>query len=242
MKKWVAIGVSFHFLVGCTTSSKGIDISQEPVLRHTPEQTDQITIRELGADGRISLRRVSRDALLSEQGTRIFQLKYIGPPAIDLNDPQGRIEDWELFSVVESLLTRDIRWRNVGSVKFDSSIACFIVRDSLPVLDRIGDLISGLDGDSPSVRLQELLRAREEQELEDFAARGGVPYTKAAHKVQEQGHLKLGRIPELVKKVSEAVASRSQEQSQREVLRGPLLDLRDEIDRIHKVPRAPHEY
>ena len=242
MKYWVVIGVSLHFLVGCTMSSKEIEISQESAVRHTPEEEGQVTIRELGVDGRISLRKVSRDALLGEQGTRVFPLRWIEPLWIDPNDPKGRIEDWEMFSVVESLLTRDIRWRNVGSVKFDRSSFCFIVRDSLPVLDRIGDLIGGLDGDSPSVRLQELLRAREEQEAEDFAPRGGVPYTKAAHKGREQGPLKLGRIPELVKKVSDAVASMKPEQSQREVLRGPLLDLKDEIDRIHKVPRAPRDY
>ncbi|MCI0655700.1 MAG: hypothetical protein L0170_01350, partial [Acidobacteria bacterium] len=146
----------------------------------------------------------------------------------------------EVFSVVESLLTRDVRWRNVGRVKFDSSSACFIVRDTPPVLDRIADLIRELEGDSPSARLQELLRVREEKEAEEFAARRGVP--RAAPKVQEQGHLKLGRIPELLKKVSDAVASTKPGRSQREVLRRPLLDLRDEIDRIHKVPRAPREY
>jgi len=106
------------------------------------------------------------------------------------------------------------------------------------VLDRIGELLKAIDPDpSESDRLQKLLEEREATERANLKASGIEPGGP-----RERGHLRLGRIPELLKKASDAVASKKPEQSNREVLRGPLLDLRDEIDRIHRVPRAPREY
>jgi hypothetical protein len=202
----------------------------EDVVRDAPEK-GIIPVRELDAEGRIRVRRLLPDDFLIELQTRVFPLKQILPPQIDPAIPGAtRIEDWEFYAVVDALLTRDIHLKRLGKLVFDAQTACFIARDTALVLDRVGDLIRRVDVDNPSDRLQELLRAREEKEEEDFAVLHGVP--KADHKVREQGNLELGQLPDLMRKAHEVVASVQLGDEQRAALRQPLLNLKDEIDRI----------
>lgn len=201
--------------------------------RDTSGTPKELTIRELGADGRVVMRNVSADALLREQETRVFRLREIRLPYIDPKDPTARIEDWEFYAVVEALLTRDTIGKRVGLLNFDSQTACFIVRDSVLVLDRVGALLSAIGDDSTSDKLRELLRAREEAERVAM----GLKPSEHDRKPSPRGHLKLGRLPELLEKVRVALAWRLEAgQSQREVLRGPLLELKGEIDRVHRGP------
>lgn len=202
----------------------------EDVVRDAPED-GIIPLRELDAEGRIRVRRILPDDFLNELQTRVFQLKQIQPPQIDPKIPGAtRVEDWEFYAVVDALLTRDVHGKRLGKLVFDAQTACFIARDTALVLDRVGDLITEVEGESPSGRLQELLRAEEEKEAEEFAVLSGVP--KADRKVREQGHLKLGKLSELMRKVQEAVVSVQWGDEQRAALRQPLLNLKDEIDRI----------
>lgn len=66
--------------------------------------------------------------------------------------------------MVDALLTRDVQGKRLGKLVFDVQSACFIARDTALVLDRVSDLIRGVEGVSSSERLQELLKTREEKE------------------------------------------------------------------------------
>lgn len=237
MRKATAMGWLLHALVGCSTTSNQPN-PQESVPRGSSEERSAIIIRELRNDGSVALRTLNREALSKEQETRVFQLKHLFPPAIDPVNPRENIEDWEPFGLVESLMTHDIRWRTVGRVQFDRNTNRFIVRDSLHVLDRVEEALKGIEPASDSSRLQKMLEAREAAEAEEMALKLGRPLPKP----RERGHLMIGRIPALLRNVRDAVASLGPEQSAEEVLREPLLDLRNEIDRIYGVPRPPREY
>jgi len=114
----------------------------------------------------------------------------------------------------------------LGRLEFDPQTACFIARDTVLVLDRIGDLLSVLD---PSDRLRMWLEAREAEE------------TGRRHLKRERGHLRLGRVPELLRNAHEALLSVPPGDEQRGALRQPLLNLRNEIDRIQGNPSVPRE-
>jgi len=136
--KWTTLGFAFHFLLGCTASFEGPDgveptgkaIKDDTKTRERYEEGSLLTIRELGVNGSITLRKVSLDDLSREHAFRVFAVKGIEAPHMANNDPRAGIEDWELFGVIKALLTRDVRWAEVGKMDFDRQTAVFIVKDA----------------------------------------------------------------------------------------------------------------
>lgn len=171
----------------------------------------RIAVRELDVEGRVRIKRV-KDEVFKSMETRVFRIRYIQPPEVRRGVPESKqVEDWELYAVLDALLTRDVNNRRMGRMDYDWVSGSFVVTETHPVLDRMEELLWILDTDER--RTQDPPRAR--------------------------GHLNLGRVPELLRRAHEALlpSLKSVEKgAQREMLRQPLLDLKQELDRIHKAP------
>lgn len=102
--------------------------------------------------------------------TRMYQLRYLQPPAIyrgkidtrQATTLEGKpftapvdvtkwIESFPLMTIVRSALTRDSSGTSIGTFQYDPYSNVLVVNDTKPVLDKIGEIITALDVEPDSV-------------------------------------------------------------------------------------------
>lgn len=192
----LSLSVGMAFSVSCSGAPSPGTPSPSVERVGDAQEEKAISIRELDSNGQIRIRRVHPDELLREAEVRVFQLKYIymHPAEVRPGSPGAiKLEDWEVYAVLDSLLTRDIQARKIGSLNYDRECHCFIVRDSSMVLDRIGDLLSELE----AVEMEREHVARVLLACDGNQARAaevlGVPRTTLRTKLESHGLLSLAK-------------------------------------------------
>jgi len=101
---------------------------------------------------------VKPQSIAAQMETRVFQLKYLRPPAdyraaITLpktqavgtpKEPKG-VEDFTLLVIVKGMLSPASGINPAGSLQYDEKTSSIIIRDTKPVLDEIQKLLDKLD-------------------------------------------------------------------------------------------------
>ena len=119
--------------------------------------------------------------------------------------------NWDLLPVLDALLTRSKKGFKLGRMDFDPQANCFVVTDKVPALARMQYLLGVIENGTNSSDSKALVNASETSYV---------------------GHLKAGRIHDLLTHTHEALSKLKPGYAQRGVLRMPLLELKNEITRV----------